>query len=77
MHGGFLEDVLDDRLWLQINLHALLPQSTPSGCQDALYFVMDQVKAFDEDESTEEESRVARNAGNPMTKHPWCNYWIK
>ena len=61
---GFLDDVLDDSLWSQINLRALSPQTTPSVRRDALYFVMDQLEAFDEDESTEEKSGQKRRRSN-------------
>jgi cohesin complex subunit SA-1/2 len=47
---GFLDEVMDDNLWMQINLKALSPQTTPAVRRDALYFVMDQLEAFDEDE---------------------------
>lgn len=60
LHNGFLDDVDDDNLWSQINSRVLSPQATPSVRRDALYFVMDQLEAFDEDAAEEEKSGQKR-----------------
>lgn len=57
---GFLDNIDDDNLWSQINFRALSPQTTPAVRRDALYFVMDQLEAFDEDEPADENSGQKR-----------------
>ena len=46
---GLFDEVEDDNIWNQINLRALDPNTTPLVRRDALYFVMDQLEAFDDD----------------------------
>mmetsp|Transcript_24504 Transcript_24504/g.36303 ORF Transcript_24504/g.36303 Transcript_24504/m.36303 type:complete len:1119 (+) Transcript_24504:1970-5326(+) len=57
LREGFLDDVDDENLWNQVNLRALARDATPNVRRDALYFVMEQLEAFDEgaDEDQEEE----------------------
>jgi cohesin complex subunit SA-1/2 len=64
---GFLDEVMDDNLWMQINLKALSPQTTPTVRRDALYFVMDQLEAFDEDEAQDEKSGQKRRRSKDKT----------
>jgi len=64
---GFLDEVKDDSLWMQINMRALSPQTTPAVRRDALYFVMDQLEAFDEDEDADETSQKRRRSKDNAT----------
>jgi cohesin complex subunit SA-1/2 len=45
---AYLNDLENDRLWLQINLRALSPDTSPTVRRDALYFVMEQMGEFDD-----------------------------
>jgi cohesin complex subunit SA-1/2 len=49
LREGIFDEVENDNIWIQINLQALEPNTTPRVRRDALYFVMDQLKAFDDD----------------------------
>eukprot|EP00586_Coscinodiscus_wailesii_P000063 CAMPEP_0172480390 /NCGR_PEP_ID=MMETSP1066-20121228/5488_1 /TAXON_ID=671091 /ORGANISM="Coscinodiscus wailesii, Strain CCMP2513" /LENGTH=1957 /DNA_ID=CAMNT_0013241639 /DNA_START=101 /DNA_END=5974 /DNA_ORIENTATION=+ len=62
LREGFLDDVEDEHLWNQINLRAIARDASPSVRRDALYFVMEQLEAFDEDDDNEN-ATVARNKG--------------
>ena len=53
---AFLDEIMDDNLWTQINIQALSTETTPIVRRDALYFVMDQLEAFDEEEIAEKKS---------------------
>lgn len=53
---AFLDEVMDDNLWTQINIQALSSETTPKVRRDALYFVMDQLEAFDEEDIAETKS---------------------
>lgn len=52
LREGLFDEVEDDNIWNQINLRALDPSTTPRVRRDALYFVMDQLEAFDDDADT-------------------------
>jgi len=57
---NFLEDFEDDLLWEQINNRALAKDTTPQVRRDALYFIMDQLEAFDDglmDEDEDEDDK--------------------
>ena len=54
LRNGFLDEVEDENIWNQINLRALEPQTSPAVRRDALYFIMEQLEAFDEDGEVEE-----------------------
>jgi cohesin complex subunit SA-1/2 len=47
---SFMDTVEDDNLWNQINLRALAPDASPAVRRDALYFVIDQLEAFDDED---------------------------
>ena len=48
LKGGFLDDVNDDNLWDQTNQRCL-DKNVPAAVQrDALYFILEQLEAFDE-----------------------------
>lgn len=49
MMVGFLDDWEDDAGWDQINLKAIDIDASPLVRKDALYFVLDQIDAFDQD----------------------------
>ncbi|CAB9499289.1 Cohesin subunit SA-3 [Seminavis robusta] len=47
MRNGVLDDVDDLEVWNKINLRALAPDTSPAVRRDALYFVLEQLEAFD------------------------------
>ena len=56
----FIDETEDENLWNQINLRALAPDTTPRARRDALYFVMDQLEAFDDDTDGDQKSSQKR-----------------
>ncbi|KAL9183151.1 hypothetical protein ACHAXT_004938 [Thalassiosira profunda] len=48
LRGGFLDDVQDDGLWDKTNLRCLAPDASDDVRRTALYFVLDQLEAFDD-----------------------------
>ena len=54
LRGGFLDDIANDNIWNQINLRALDAETTPQVRKDALYFIMEQLEAFDDDDFEEQ-----------------------
>eukprot|EP00547_Thalassionema_nitzschioides_P014618 CAMPEP_0194233122 /NCGR_PEP_ID=MMETSP0158-20130606/1202_1 /TAXON_ID=33649 /ORGANISM="Thalassionema nitzschioides, Strain L26-B" /LENGTH=1373 /DNA_ID=CAMNT_0038965965 /DNA_START=18 /DNA_END=4139 /DNA_ORIENTATION=+ len=58
--ASLLEDFDDDLLWEQINNRALAADTTAVVRRDALYFIMDQLEAFDDQE--EEEQKPTKNS---------------
>lgn len=55
--ANFLEDFEDDSLWAQINNRALASDTSATVRRDALYFIIDQLEAFDYDEAAEERGK--------------------
>ena len=49
VHEEFLDEWDDDFGWEKINMKSFDPFASPSVRRDALYFVMDQIEAFDAD----------------------------
>lgn len=47
---GFMDDMEDDGAWSQINVRALASETSPLVRRDALYFVIEQLEAWDDDE---------------------------
>ena len=47
---GLIDDAHDENFWNQINLPWLNPRTMPQVRLDSLYFVMEEMEAFDEDE---------------------------
>jgi cohesin complex subunit SA-1/2 len=48
LKGGFLDDVNDDKLWDQTNQRSLANDAPPSARKNALYFILEQLEAFDD-----------------------------
>jgi cohesin complex subunit SA-1/2 len=61
LREGLFDDVDDDNIWIQINLQALDPNTTRRVRRDALYFVMDQLEAFDDDADTKTSEKRGRS----------------
>jgi cohesin complex subunit SA-1/2 len=59
--ANFLEDLEDDLLWEQVNIRALAQDTSPNVRRDALYFVIDQLEAFDNAEDEEEDKKQSRS----------------
>lgn len=51
---GFFDQVEDDDVWNQINICAVAENATPNVRRDALYFIMEQLEAFDDGGDDEE-----------------------
>eukprot|EP00569_Conticribra_weissflogii_P004744 CAMPEP_0171342406 /NCGR_PEP_ID=MMETSP0878-20121228/14224_1 /TAXON_ID=67004 /ORGANISM="Thalassiosira weissflogii, Strain CCMP1336" /LENGTH=1813 /DNA_ID=CAMNT_0011845061 /DNA_START=84 /DNA_END=5525 /DNA_ORIENTATION=- len=59
LKDGFLDDVNDDKVWNRVNLRALARDAPPKVRRDALYFILEQLEAFDEgDDEKESPGRV-------------------
>ena len=56
---GLIDDVEDDNFWNQINLRSWDPSTTSQIRRVSLYFVMEQMEAFDEDEEPARGKRVS------------------
>lgn len=56
--NGLLDELDDDRVWNQINLRALAPDTTAEVRRDALYFVMEQLESFDEENTSSNPSHT-------------------
>lgn len=50
---GFMDEVDNDSVWNQINLRALASDTTADVRRDALYFIMEQLEPFDEDDDAQ------------------------
>ena len=50
LRTGLLDDVEDENMWNQINLCALASDTSPEVRRNALYFIMEQLEAFDEED---------------------------
>jgi len=48
LKGGFLDDVSDDKLWDQTNQRCLAEDAPAAVQNNALYFILDQLEAFDD-----------------------------
>lgn len=48
LKGGFLDDVNDDKLWDQTNQRSLAEDAPPDVRKNALYFILEQLEAFDD-----------------------------
>jgi cohesin complex subunit SA-1/2 len=48
LKGGFLDDVNDDKLWDQTNQRSLANDAPPNARKNALYFILEQLEAFDD-----------------------------
>eukprot|EP00986_Skeletonema_menzelii_P009966 scaffold4669_cov108-Skeletonema_menzelii.AAC.3 len=79
LKNGFLDDCEDDEIWDTINQRALSERASPSVRRDALYFVLDQLEAFDDDNEGSESSErkraqqldaIASYAAHAMTNGP-------
>ena len=62
LKDGFLDDVEDETIWNQINLRALARDTSPSVRRDALYFIIEQLEAFDEDDDDDVENNKTSKA---------------
>ena len=62
LKDGFLDDVEDETIWNQINLRALARDTSPSVRRDALYFIIEQLEAFDEDDEGDVENNKTSKA---------------
>jgi len=58
---GLTDDVEDDGIWNKINLRALAPDTTPNVRRDALYFVLEQLEDFDEENTKNLQERQKVN----------------
>jgi len=69
LRNGFLDEMDDDAIWNQINLRSLSPNTSDAVRRDALYFIMEQLEAFDEDdESIEaEKGKKSRHSTGSQT----------
>ena len=56
LKDGFVDDVGDETIWNQINLRALARDTSPSVRLDALYFIIEPLKAFNEDDEGDVEN---------------------
>jgi cohesin complex subunit SA-1/2 len=63
MREDFLDALDDDDIWEQINLQALARDTTPAVRRDALYFIIDQLEAFDSGPAKTEAKMVERIDG--------------
>jgi cohesin complex subunit SA-1/2 len=63
MREDFLESLDNDDIWEQINLQALARDTTPAVRRDALYFIIDQLEAFDSGPAKTEAKMVERIDG--------------
>ena len=50
LRTGLLDDIEDENMWNQINLCALANDTSPEVRRNALYFIMEQLEAFDEED---------------------------
>jgi len=48
LKGGFLDEVSEDKLWDQTNQRCLAEDAPATVQKDALYFILDQLEAFDD-----------------------------
>jgi len=53
LKGGFLDDVEDEKIWDQTNLRCLAKEAPAAVQKDALYFILEQLEAFDGDGENE------------------------
>jgi cohesin complex subunit SA-1/2 len=60
LRKSFFDELENDAVWQQINMRALDPQTTPAVRRDALYFVFEQLEAFDTASSNSENDAVER-----------------
>jgi cohesin complex subunit SA-1/2 len=60
---GFLDELEDNSIWDQINTRALATNTTMTARRDALYFVMEQLDAFDSGATKNESVMVERIDG--------------
>jgi hypothetical protein len=60
LRGEFFDDVDNERIWHQINMRAIAPDTSPSARRDALYFVIEQLQQFDSGSSSSENDAVER-----------------
>lgn len=60
---GFLDSLDDDKVWESINFRSLHPDTSPVVRRDALYFVMEQIEAFDLGNSHTESKVIERIDG--------------
>jgi cohesin complex subunit SA-1/2 len=63
MREDFLDSLEDDEIWEQINLQAVAGDTTPAVRRDALYFIIDQLEAFDSGPAKTEAKMVERIEG--------------
>lgn len=54
LRNGFMDEIEDEQLWNQINLRALATDTSATVRRDALYFITEQLEAFDEDENNKQ-----------------------
>ena len=48
LRNAFLDEVEDEKMWNQINLLALASNTSAEVRKNALYFIMEQLEAFDD-----------------------------
>ncbi|KAG7357038.1 hypothetical protein IV203_001726 [Nitzschia inconspicua] len=62
MRVGFLDDCDEDEIWDSINMKCLDQHTSPQVRKDALYFVLDQLAAFDSEDELNEKKLIERLA---------------
>lgn len=65
---GFLDDWENENGWNQINLRAITPDTSLSVRKYALYFVLDQLDAFDEDDDNNNNNPVIGTSSSNKSK---------
>jgi len=56
LRGGFLDEVTEDKLWDQTNQRCLAQDAPAAVQKDALYFILDQLEAFDDEDGENEKA---------------------
>jgi cohesin complex subunit SA-1/2 len=61
---GFLDNMDNDNIWNQINLRSIAEDTSDAVRRDSLYFIMEQLEAFDKDEEDVDTSKKSRRSSN-------------
>lgn len=61
---GFLDEMDNDNIWNQINLRSIAEDTSDAVRRDSLYFIMEQLEAFDKDEEEVGTSKKTRRSSN-------------
>jgi len=59
LRTGLLDDIEDENIWNQINLCALANDTSSEVRRDALYFIMEQLEAFDEEDDASDPTNTS------------------